>query len=1314
MSAESELADVIRKLGEKLDAMSGVSSSTRTASLDKKEMANLTDRIKKLAAAAKDDADASKALQKIMEDQRRAIMSQSKSRADKEQEWLDLQEKINKSSRKLDDDTKNQIQSKAKEAKAASDHAEATQKVTEKTKQWQEKFDTFGKSLAPAGAAIGSLVSAYQSGGSEIQTAGKLMSAEVQLASSGLQQVGAGATGLGTSMMAAGGKTGKFGAITAVAGTALSMFASGANALAQKVIPVLTTELDKALNGFRSLSTSGALFADGVVGMKEAGKAAGLDLTEFSNVVKNNSSDLAASGLGVTEGSKRIGNVFKSGGKVFQDGLFKLGYTAEEQAGLVAETMGQMKRLGAQPTDKEVAAQTQKYAENLRVIANVTGEDAKTKLKQINEQNQIAAFQAEVSRKSPEQQQQINAAMSTMNDVERKNFRERVMFGQVVNKEGAVYEAQIGGAREKAEKMYDLFQKNALTYDAAADVTSEFVNQIAENGKNAQALNRAAAMGVEGAQGSATAMLQNTQLQQQYGDRAKVQESKDKAAQAAKDAAEAEQRRKEGKPPKENDITGQMLDAAQSARAFKIAMQDEFLKENTLGKFASALNDANAAALKLVRDWGGTVTGANATFMDALSNLGGTALEVISGLGAVADIFSLFRKGPHLGGPHGGSGGGPHPPGSGGSGGGGRMSRMWESSTKFLKDGFGKITGVFTGGAAKMAAGFSSIVGAITTKGGAMAEGIAKAAGAAVEGIKSFRSGIVSGAEKAFTFIESGASSIATKLGSIAEGTASAFKTGIGLIGSNLESAGTFIKTGATTLGNTIVAAAKDGASFIGNGLGKAAGFIESTASSIGTKLATAAETGASMLGTGLSKAAGFVESSTSAIGSGLANTAETLKNGASALGDNISKLAKSSANALESAFGATSNALKTGADIVANKFGTIAESVSSVSSGLANVAKESAGRLGTVLSDATSILKTGAGTIGTKLVEAAESSAGFLKSSVLTIGSSLSGATDFLSNAVKAGTTNLTSSLASFTEGAMSSLKSVTGSLSSALSDAGSFLSNGASKVGSAFESAGSFIKSSASTVLEKVTSVGASAAKLAGRATGAAGAASAGASTAAKVGSGALKVAGFGAKTVLKQLPLLGFGMGLWDAAERISKGDYAGAAMAASAGAATFLPGYGTAASMALTGALALSDAAGATGGDYSPATPLENAQPPVEGKPAEPAIDPNTPVQATPVEPTVNATIPQVNNTVEQNTNDLNTANAAREAEKAVEQAKAIAANAELTKAMIPDSNKPDLTEMLTAQVKQMVALLEELNDNTRSVSTNTRNTYHAVI
>ena len=1315
MSAESDLADVIRKLGEKLDAMSGVSSSTRTASLDKKEMTDLTSRIKKLAAAAKDDADASKALQKIMEDQRKAIMSQSKSRADKEQEWLDLQEKINKSSRRLDEDTKNQIQSKAKEAKAASDQAEATRKVTERTKDWQEKFDTLGKSLAPAGAAIGGLVSAYQSGGSEIQIAGKLMATEVQLASSGLQQVGAGATGLGTSMMAAGGKTGKFGAVTAIAGTALSMFASGANALAQKVIPVLATEFEKASTGFMAIAGSGAIFANGIKEMADTGAEVGLTLDKFSGVVKQNSQLFSDSGMGMTGGIKKMSQVFKSGGDGFKESLMKMGYTAEEQAAIVAENMGVMARSGKNLKEvmpQDLVRTSIDYARNLKVISDATGADAKRIQEEAKRQMSTLQMQGEIEKRRKDgddkAQERFNATFQAAAGAGKEvgdATRQLLGQGQLMGETAQIF-SQLGPAgQDFQDTILKIRNDKTLTGEAAALATNDAIAKLnagirdnPELMKQLGTVLEAGIGGVAGAVAQGRANILNGTQNYKEG----LMKNSAAAAAAVQEPA---------KPGSDKELTDKMVQVTLGMQKFKIAMQDQFLDKNVLPKFANALNQANAAALKLVRDFGGKVGSATGGFMDVLSNLGGTTLEVINGLGAVAQIFSLFKKGPHLGGP--GSGGGPHTPGGGG-GGGGRMSRMWESSTNFLKDGIGKITGVFTGGAAKIAAGFTGITGAIAAKGGAMAEGIAKAAGAAVEGIKSFGSGMISGAEKAFTFIESGASSIATKLGSIAEGTASAFKTGISLIGSNLESAGTFIKTGATTLGNTIVNAATDGATFISNGFGKAAGFIESTASSVGTKLASAAETGASMLGTGISRAAGFVEASAGAIGSGIANTAETLKNGATLLSDNISTLAKQGASVLESAFGATTNALKTGADAVATKFGTIAESVSSISSGLANVAKESASQLGTVLSDATSILKTGAGTIGTKLAEAAESSAGFLKGSVSTIGSSLSGATDFLSSAVKAGANNLTSSLASFSESALGSLKSITGSLGTALSDAGSFLSNGASKVGSAFESAGSFIKSSASTVVEKVSTVGAKAASLVGGATGAAGAAGAGASTAAKVGGAAIKgVASFGAKTVLKQLPLIGFGMGLWDAAERISKGDYAGAAMAAGAGAATFLPGGGTLASMALTVGLAASDALGATGGESS-AKPLEDAQPPVEGKPAEPAINANTPVQATPVEPTVNATIPQVNNTVEQNTNDLNTANAAREAEKAVEQAKAIAANAELTKAMIPDSNKPDLTEMLTAQVKQMVALLEELNDNTRSVSTNTRNTYHAVI
>jgi hypothetical protein len=1210
----------------------------------------------------------------------------------------DYNQKIQELTKKLDDNVKdptlktnliNQIN--------------ITRKNVDSQAAWSEKLEIASKTLGELKSAAGNIVSSYQSGSGQIGTSSAVLQGGISVAGAGISAVGGVASSTGQALTTFGKGPVKIagfalqglGAVANLTGSALS-------ATAKTVLPVLSAEINKAIGNFQSISSTGAVFAGGLGEMIDVAGNAGYSLEGFDKVLSANKERFAQSGLDMTEASKKFATVSKDMiDKGFRKDLLNLGYTLEEQGGLVADVFTNLQRTGRleSASTEEISKRTKDYGENLRTISAITGQDAKSKMAAAQKDMEALDVQAKLlkmQKEQPEVYDKVQAMLADMPEQMKAGFLQQFTGGVITDPATRVLMSRVPELQQGFDQLVAIANDSAVDAKQAVGETNKSLNTVREGFiTNADALGQlgvAARLGVKGIAADAASMggkLGGSLIN--YGKKV------DEQGKTVDSAASTQDKQTES-----------MNALIISNNELNIAMQKTITSSGiltTYQKLAKMATDELIGAFNLLSDElkGGKVSSILSSMWDNAGTLLETALTA-------STLWKMFKG---RGGGRGGGSGGPHTPGGGG-GGGGRMSRMWESSTNFLKDGIGKITGVFTGGAAKIAAGFTGITGAIAAKGGAMAEGIAKAAGAAVEGIKSFGSGMISGAEKAFTFIESGASSIATKLGSIAEGTASAFKTGISLIGSNLESAGTFIKTGATTLGNTIVNAATDGATFISNGFGKAAGFIESTASSVGTKLASAAETGASMLGTGISRAAGFVEASAGAIGSGIANTAETLKNGATLLSDNISTLAKQGASVLESAFGATTNALKTGADAVATKFGTIAESVSSISSGLANVAKESASQLGTVLSDATSILKTGAGTIGTKLAEAAESSAGFLKGSVSTIGSSLSGATDFLSSAVKAGANNLTSSLTSFSESALGSLKSITGSLGTALSDAGSFLSNGASKVGSAFESAGSFIKSSASTVVEKVSTVGAKAASLVSGATGAAGAAGAGASTAAKVGGAAIKgVASFGAKTVLKQLPLIGFGMGLWDAAERISKGDYAGAAMAAGAGAATFLPGGGTLASMALTGALAASDALGATGGESS-AKPLEDAQPPVEGKPAEPAINANTPVQATPVEPTVNATIPQVNNTVEQNTNDLNTANAAREAEKAVEQAKAIAANAELTKAMIPDSNKPDLTEMLTAQVKQMVALLEELNDNTRSVSTNTRNTYHAVI
>jgi hypothetical protein len=112
---------------------------------------------------------------------------------------------------------------------------------------------------------------------------------------------------------------------------------------------------------------------------------------QYSRVVQANSRALGDSGVGVAEGAAamgRVGKIFdQNGGKVRTE-LRNLGYGLEEQAALTAQTMANMRRsAGGKSTDAAVAEQTQKYAENLRTIAQITGEDAAAKVKQAAEQN---------------------------------------------------------------------------------------------------------------------------------------------------------------------------------------------------------------------------------------------------------------------------------------------------------------------------------------------------------------------------------------------------------------------------------------------------------------------------------------------------------------------------------------------------------------------------------------------------------------------------------------------------------------------------------------------------------------------------------------------------------------------------------------------------------------------------------------------------------------------------------------------------------------------------------------------------------------
>jgi len=335
-----------------------------------------------------------------------------------------------------------------------------------------------GNSVA---SATGGFVKGVQSGQSSFTLSAGLMSGAVDVANQGVQAAAAGIQGVG--QIAAGSTKPALrglGIAAQVAGVALGFMGNSTSRLAKFGIEVLSKELEKTVSAYQRTSASGALFADGLQGMRDAAGDAGLNVDQFSNVVSANSTTIAGAGLSVTDGVKRIGGALRSGGAAMKQELLNLGYSFEEQASLVADTMQRMAGAGGplKATDAEVAESTKRYAENLRTIAAISGEDAKKKSEQVRQQATQLAFAQNLAKLEPKQRAATLRAMENMSEQERKNFMDRVVFnGNVINKTGAIMESMSSGLKNAGDDYYQTYQRGELNEITAREISAKNAEQ---------------------------------------------------------------------------------------------------------------------------------------------------------------------------------------------------------------------------------------------------------------------------------------------------------------------------------------------------------------------------------------------------------------------------------------------------------------------------------------------------------------------------------------------------------------------------------------------------------------------------------------------------------------------------------------------------------------------------------------------------------------------------------------------------------------------------------------------------------------------
>lgn len=464
---------------------------------------------------------------------------------------------------------------------------------------WQntrEQLQQFGTELGKATiAGTGKFVRGLQDSASSTQLTSTILNAGIDIAAKGIASAGSAATGFGASMMNAKNPfVAGLGVVISGLGYVGKAAAEAGAGLAKFAVEIFAKELEKTVKSFHDISAGGALFTDGMEGMRIAAKDSKLTLEDFAGVISRQSTALGASGLSVPIAVKRMGGALAAGGDVMRKNLLNLGYRIEEHGDLVAETMMQMRQSGGplMSSNAVVAEQTEKYAENLRVIAALTGEDAKTRSKAAQDQANQLAFQQKLAALPETQRAAVMRAYTAADAVTRKNFMDLVNFGSVINTQGAILTAQLPAQREKQDRMFMLYNQRMLDEesfrqiqkDTNGRIQKELTDQYGAMGAIAQV--QAAGYGGEIAEVA------------QMGMEILKEVAPDAAAITAAETLAKEQR------DTTNKLTSDMNDAAIAAKDLAIALQQVTLE--LLPKAA----EINKATLETFKDYVAKVFGA--------------------------------------------------------------------------------------------------------------------------------------------------------------------------------------------------------------------------------------------------------------------------------------------------------------------------------------------------------------------------------------------------------------------------------------------------------------------------------------------------------------------------------------------------------------------------------------------------------------------------------------------------------------------------------------------------------------------------------
>ena len=369
--------------------------------------------LKRLMDAMEDYEDPLKRQTRLLKDSERNFTSLDRAIKSGRTRWIDATDAISNLRETIEQlDESEEKSAKKKQLAEVTDFARRAQY----NKLLIDGVGGLAKALIGTGAGVTkSLITSYQSGASAFQTYGDAMSAGIdqgtQTAKGFAAATGAGALALGALGVISGGTSVALGAL---AGVAADVFASF-NELAKFGVQVAVKELDATSKAYNDAAKAGAFFVDGIMEFRHAGPEAGLTMIQFSKLISEHGEQFAVLGGTVSQGIRGFREIGISM-KGAREELIKLGYSVEEIASGALDYAAMVSGVSkTQRTDyANLAIESTKYLENLKLITAFTGEDAKKAKEAADRAATDAAVDARLRKEEAEGNVNVRAKFEAM------------------------------------------------------------------------------------------------------------------------------------------------------------------------------------------------------------------------------------------------------------------------------------------------------------------------------------------------------------------------------------------------------------------------------------------------------------------------------------------------------------------------------------------------------------------------------------------------------------------------------------------------------------------------------------------------------------------------------------------------------------------------------------------------------------------------------------------------------------------------------------------------------------------------------------